>query len=843
MTSYFKHRWRKPLRQARLPRRLLLQTYQGLGEFLSHGGKLHRAFPVLLVQTELAARDPERDGEILEMLSTACAGVSLFSPLTGFAARRARVYLQGAEGLPDPWRRARVVARLALALVNHEPVESVVQFLDESIDTLMRCGEVHDVHASSTMRQALLYHSGQFERLRSIGEEHYRFFAHGESEEGRAGALLYLAVATGGALPLDLVLAECRNPPFENPVAEALLRLAVTRFLLSQGQNLVAARMLARPSRVGFPILAASMKAWEATAWRLAAEQPECPPWRRTVFCRRARRAARRALNGMWAPLRPHALRELALLAAARGRWRLAEARFAASLREAERWCYEHAWTELERERLRRARGLPHRVERAEQRLARMGATWHFETPQAPPPVAVVDLFEQTLQWGRRLIGLLGGPAELYPQLREAAVALLRPQECLVLSWPDCAILAGPPRPFSRTLLERAVELPRAVSADETELSASFQLSRASSVLTTAVRVDGEVVALLYLTHAQVSGLFSEEDGRRIDFLACLAGAALHNARWLAERERVELARLATRRQLTGLLENAGIGLAVLDEKKTIQRSNAWLSQALGQDPVGRPLADFVLAVDQRHLARLGSGLETELRFLRPDRSLLWARCGLRNLDGNSVLSVLDITQRRQQGLARFLEDERRLLSSELHDGVAGDLAALAFSLADPGVDRGQALATVRRLRAEAERLGGCDPHAEETLAEQVARFARESGLPVETELCEPGSGLPAQFCGRIIQEALTNARRHARASLVRVSVRQVAGGLEGLVSDDGVGFDADRMDLSGPCHFGLRGFRLRAELLGGSVDINSRPGQGTRVRFFLPVPGGLRST
>jgi signal transduction histidine kinase len=87
----------------------------------------------------------------------------------------------------------------------------------------------------------------------------------------------------------------------------------------------------------------------------------------------------------------------------------------------------------------------------------------------------------------------------------------------------------------------------------------------------------------------------------------------------------------------------------------------------------------------------------------------------------------------------------------------------------------------------------------------------------------------------RILSEALSNATRHGGGAGVAVMVTEADdGNLIVEVSDRGPGFDTSRKPAEG--HLGLAGMRERAELLGGRFELESRPGEGTRVRAFLPL-------
>ncbi|HVX30769.1 MAG TPA: ATP-binding protein, partial [Nitrolancea sp.] len=88
----------------------------------------------------------------------------------------------------------------------------------------------------------------------------------------------------------------------------------------------------------------------------------------------------------------------------------------------------------------------------------------------------------------------------------------------------------------------------------------------------------------------------------------------------------------------------------------------------------------------------------------------------------------------------------------------------------------------------------------------------------------------------RISREAITNAGKHAAPSCIRLTLRQVDDVVELEIRDDGRGFDP--MRPARPGAFGLRGMRERAQLLGGTLTIDSAPGQGTTVRARLPLAG-----
>jgi signal transduction histidine kinase len=89
----------------------------------------------------------------------------------------------------------------------------------------------------------------------------------------------------------------------------------------------------------------------------------------------------------------------------------------------------------------------------------------------------------------------------------------------------------------------------------------------------------------------------------------------------------------------------------------------------------------------------------------------------------------------------------------------------------------------------------------------------------------------------RIVQEALSNVRKHSSAGRASVDISQEDGTIVAVVQDDGAGFDPElrRPGSAGP-RFGLAIMRERAEGVGGWMNLRSTPGEGTEVRVELPV-------
>jgi PAS domain S-box-containing protein len=217
-----------------------------------------------------------------------------------------------------------------------------------------------------------------------------------------------------------------------------------------------------------------------------------------------------------------------------------------------------------------------------------------------------------------------------------------------------------------------------------------------------------------------------------------------------------------------------------------------------------------------------------------------------------------DVTQR--QLLARLItaqEEERHRVSRDLHDQAGQTLSALLVGLR--AVDDAPSLEDVRPLVQRLRELAG-------EATRDVGRIARglrpsvldDLGLVAAIErLAEDvhaAGGPTVRFRGalterlapaiettlyRIVQEAITNVLRHARATTATVALTLAAASIRITVQDDGIGFDvAASLANARRTALGLAGMRERAALAGGTVTLDSEPGTGTTVTVELPREG-----
>jgi two-component system nitrate/nitrite sensor histidine kinase NarX len=217
------------------------------------------------------------------------------------------------------------------------------------------------------------------------------------------------------------------------------------------------------------------------------------------------------------------------------------------------------------------------------------------------------------------------------------------------------------------------------------------------------------------------------------------------------------------------------------------------------------------------------------------------------------------VAKQRSDTEARRLSivEERTSLAHELHDSLAQTLASLRFqvrmleeTLQDKAV-QSDALQEARRLHS------GLDEAHDElrelinsfrapmdqsglvsALEKLVARFRQETGISAffqpDCRKVEMDSTRELQTL-RIVQESLTNIRKHAQAHTVRVLLQcRARGNYKLLVEDDGIGFEGSTPEGNPGEHIGLSIMHERARRVGGELHIESEPGEGTRVELII---------
>lgn len=320
---------------------------------------------------------------------------------------------------------------------------------------------------------------------------------------------------------------------------------------------------------------------------------------------------------------------------------------------------------------------------------------------------------------------------------------------------------------------------------------------------------------------------------------------------------------------LTGLVGEGRLILLVIPLLATILRGAraGWVS-ALASSLM---LAVFTLLAAQGRLQRWQVIQENSVEFwqwLAQGLLLLGSLSALMilltkflNLQLRTMLAEREACRARDQFPRQLItaqENERHRFAGELHDGVgqdllvianqaqlgltkAGDLSGTAAQLSEIAEAARQALRQARRLVHNLrpgllEELG-----LTEAVEVSVAKAGQASGMGVKLNLANVDGLLPPEFevnLFRILQEALNNILKHAAATETQVTLAHDNSALRLVVEDNGRGFDPAMQHRLAPGRrgLGLQQMAERAAMMGGRVDLQSRPGRGTRLVVEVPV-------
>jgi PAS domain S-box-containing protein len=360
--------------------------------------------------------------------------------------------------------------------------------------------------------------------------------------------------------------------------------------------------------------------------------------------------------------------------------------------------------------------------------------------------------------------------------------------------------------------------------------------------------------------------------------------------REIAERGRVEKALMESESRFRTIIREAALGIALIDTRGRVIEGNpallAMLGYAAGElqgmefTRINHPENAASSWENFQHLLTGGQDVcRVETRYIRKDGWVGWGRQSIslvREAGGKPQFAIAlfeDITERREseekirtyqeqlQSLASELsfteERERRRLATVLHDHIAQLLvvakgkfeklqeSALYRSVAKPMED-------IRRLIEESIRYTrslvfelsppilyelGFEP-AMEWLAEHMEKQYGLAVIVEDDERPKPLDNEARVLLFRAVRELLFNVLKHSQASGARVCMRRAGEHLEVIVEDNGVGFAPDQpVGSSGKIEgFGLFSIRERLNYFGGCMEIESTPGEVTRVILSLPL-------
>lgn len=329
---------------------------------------------------------------------------------------------------------------------------------------------------------------------------------------------------------------------------------------------------------------------------------------------------------------------------------------------------------------------------------------------------------------------------------------------------------------------------------------------------------------------------------------------------------------------LRTLFQETPTAIVLVDEEGVIRTINDQAAELFGYEPgelegtlVERLVPD---GLEGRHRAhreaymgnpeRRPMGIGLDLEGQHRDGRTIPVEISLSPVeldDGFRVMAaVRDVSERQElrgwgSRAMEAAEEERLRIAQELHDDLAQRLAALQVSAKVLGqAPDEQREDLVAQLREEIRRssdlvrqvISGLRPPAlselglAEALRQEARRLLEDTGLDRVIEIGDL-DGDHAQRTQlavfRITQEALRNALEHSEASRIAVRARETDGHVELRVEDDGRGFDLDRVADVGD-RYGLVGMRERAGAVGGRLELDAEPSEGTSVHLRVPHSG-----
>lgn len=363
----------------------------------------------------------------------------------------------------------------------------------------------------------------------------------------------------------------------------------------------------------------------------------------------------------------------------------------------------------------------------------------------------------------------------------------------------------------------------------------------------------------------------------------------------ITEYRKAQAALLEREEILRLFVQHSPAAIGMLDtEMRYVVASRRWLSDYTlhDQDIIGRShyavfpeISPHWRAIHQRCLAGATERCDED-RLVRADGRIDWVKweiCPWHKADdsigGIVIFSEIVTEQKRAtlkiaedaKSLARLSrqllaaqETERRHIARELHDEVGQLLTVVKLDLQTvlrqeqpqtlnasvregmESIDR--VISRVRDLSLDLRPSMLDDFGLVPALRWLVQRQAKHLGANIDLDLPVDPPRLPTEVetaCFRIVQEALTNVLRHAKAKSIQVAMHLHAHNLEITIKDDGKGFDL--IALRSPEYpgtgFGMLGMRERAELAGGEFDMVAAPGQGCCVIARFPLPAAVDPT
>jgi PAS domain S-box-containing protein len=396
----------------------------------------------------------------------------------------------------------------------------------------------------------------------------------------------------------------------------------------------------------------------------------------------------------------------------------------------------------------------------------------------------------------------------------------------------------------------------------------TFRRQGIKSVIFVPMAVSGELVGFVGLDSTRMEMHWTDDAISLLKIVAAIIGDAM-------ERRQSEDALRKENAFNNALFNASGAVIIVLDTEGRIIRFNPAAEEVTGlssAETIGHcPWDVFVprdeRASERRIFRRLVAGAPSSAHegniFTKDSerRVISWSTTSIAAVDGSVayvIMSGIDVTEtkRLEADVLNVAEEEQSRFGHDLHDGLGQHLTGIEFMshvlqqrLASREAPEAAEMEEIARLIREAightrDLARGLSPVllqskglavALQDLAASTTRHMR--GIRCS---CQTGANLPAIgnekaiHLYRIAQEAVANAAKHGRATEILISVRELENHLELSIEDNGAGFPDGTPGGTGG--MGLRVMHYRAGIIGGTLNISQRPGEGVTVTASLDL-------
>ena len=401
----------------------------------------------------------------------------------------------------------------------------------------------------------------------------------------------------------------------------------------------------------------------------------------------------------------------------------------------------------------------------------------------------------------------------------------------------------------------------------------TFRRQGVKSVIFVPMAVQGELVGFIGLDSTRSEMQWSEDAISLLKIVAAIIGDAM-------ERRDAEDALRRENAFSYGLFSASGAVLVVMDTEGRIIRFNPAAEEVTGltaEETTGHcPWELFVPRDEQagewRIFRRIAAGAppsahEGNIITRNGERRVIsWSTTSIAATDGSVayvIMSGIDVTEtkRLEADVLNVAEQEQSRFGHDLHDGLGQHLTGIEFmahvlqqKLASREAPEAAEMEDIARLIREAigqtrDLARGLSPVvlqskglavALQDLAASTTRHIRGIRCTCQTaETLPPVNHDTAIHLYRIAQEAANNAVKHGRATEILISLREVEHHLELTIEDNGRGFSESGSGGTGG--MGLRVMHYRAGIIGGTLHISQRPGEGVTVVCSLDLEGGAQ--